>query len=100
MKVDSNRRMFGEWHVRIWREYDKNGTATTWPIPLGNFWSVLREKLSNGVYVGDKVSLTQDEFMALRDIVHAYLQLPDQPRWMLDELSEAMTDAEKTEDTF
>lgn len=97
MKVDSNRRMFGERHVRIWRGDDhKNGTATTWPIPLGNFWSVLREKLSNGVYVNDKVSLTQDEFMALRDIVHAYIQLPDQPRWRLHELSEAMTDVEKT----
>ena len=98
MKVDSNRRMLGEWHVRIWRGADQdNGTSTTWPIPCGDFWSNLRQKLSDGVYVGDKVSLSTDEFMALRDIVHAYRQLADQPRWRLDELSEAMDDAEKNE---
>jgi hypothetical protein len=101
MKVESNRRMLGEWHVRIWQGDDQNnGTSTTWPIPCGEFWSVLREKLSNGVYVGDKVSLSTAEFMALRDLVHAYGQLVDKPRWLLDELSEAMDDAEKSEDPF
>lgn len=101
MKLKTNRRRLGEWHVRIWRGDDENdGNATTWPVPAGEFWSVLREKLTTGTYHPESVKLTAEDFMALRSVVHAYGAAIDQPRWRLDELIEAIADAEKEEMPF
>lgn len=97
MKVETNRQMRGQWHVRVWRGEDER-QGTTWPLPAGNFWSTLREKLTNGTYHPEAVKLTHEDFIALRSIVHAYGQAIDQPRWLLDELVEALSDLEKTED--
>lgn len=93
MKPKSNRQMRGEWHCYVWREGDeRNGTV--WPIPVGWLWNNLREKLVNGSY-GSRVEFTKEEFLALRSLIHAYPQALDAPRWLLDELVEAVHDAEK-----
>ena len=94
--IKSRRRRFGEWYVRVWVEGDERN-GTTWPIPAGNFWATLKEKLTTGSHHPDAVTLTGSDFVALRSIVHAYGQVIDQPRWKLDELVEAMADAEKEE---
>ena len=99
MKIESNRKRLGDWHVRVWRgEDDRNGT--TWPVPAGEYWSGLREKLNTGSYHPDAVTLTGEDFMALRSLVHAYTQVIDQPRWLLDELVEGVADAEKEEEPW
>ena len=93
--------MLGDWHVRIWQGDDENnGTSTTWPVPAGNFWAALRDKLTTACHHPDAVKFTVEEFHAIRSVVHAYRQVADQPRWRLDELCEAMDDAEKTEEPF
>lgn len=97
-KPETNRRRLGEWHVRIWRGDDENdGSATTWPVPAGDFWAGLRDRLTTGCHHPDAVKLTAEDFQALRSIIHAYGQAIDKPRWLLDELVEALADAEKEE---
>lgn len=98
MKAESNRRRLGEWHVRVWKDGDEQN-GTTWPLPAGKFWSGLREKLTTGTFHPDSVKLTHADFIALRSLVHAYGQVIDEPRWLLDELVEAMVDLEKEEES-
>lgn len=99
MKAESNRRRLGEWHVRVWKEGDEEN-GTTWPIPAGEFWSNLRDKLVTGSHHPEAVKLSVNDFLALRTLVHAYGQAIDQPRWLLDELVEALSDAEKEENAW
>lgn len=90
---DSRRRMVSEWHCRVWETNDERD-STTWPVPVRGIWSTLREKLHAGSY-GSRVELTQSEALALRSLVRAYLHVIDAPRWVLDELVEAICDAER-----
>jgi len=96
--LKTKRKLRGEWHVSVWRQEDCRD-STTWPLPGGQFWSGLREKLSNAVYL-DGATITRDEAMALRSLVHAYGNLLHQPKWRLKALEQTLDELHETEEAF